>query len=343
MSNVVTVITPVFNEEKYIHEAAKSLLNQKLDGLELELLLIDGMSTDRTREIITELSKADPRIRVLVNEKRKTPYAFNIGLREARGEYICIFGAHTVYDSNYIQICLDEIKKHNAIGVSGRVLALPAEVTMQAKCVAWAFGHPFGASGKSFRTQPEGFVDTVPYPVFKKQALLDLGGYDERLARNQDNDMNFRLRKAGHLLYCTWKTNAYYQSKKTISEILQYAMKTGRGNAVSLKVSPSSLSMRHHIPTLFVGSILFGVFFALVGLLTSNVWLEFFAGLLLLSIPVHLLVGTLVSITLLVKHRSIAAVIMPGIFFMFHFCYGFGTFYGWWKDKPDQWVEPYQQ
>jgi len=260
-------------------------------------------------------------------------------LREARGDHICIFGAHAHYDPDYIAVCLSELEKHDAVGVTGRILALPPEDTIQAKCVSWAFSSSFGASGKSWRTQPEGYVDTAGYPVFIKQPLLDLGGYDERLARNQDNDMNFRLRQAGYKLYCTWKTTAHYQSKKKISEILRYAIRTGRGNAVSLKVSPGSLSLRHHIPTIFTGAVLLGILLAVIGLLTASPITAWLGALFLLAIPLHLLVGILVSQRIFLKEHSFAAFLMPPVFFLFHFCYGFGTFYGLWKDKPDTWVE----
>src|SRR5690349_13759043 len=106
---LVSVILAVRNEAKFIRAAVESLLKQETQHFDLEVLVIDGMSSDGTSAIVAELMKSDPRIRLVINERQKTPYAFNLGLKEARGEYVCIFGAHTSYSKDYISVCLDEL------------------------------------------------------------------------------------------------------------------------------------------------------------------------------------------------------------------------------------------
>lgn len=341
MNKVISIIMPVLNEEPHIEKVVTSLLQQELPDFELEVLLIDGMSTDRTREIIEAMAAKDSRIHLHVNKRRKTPFAFNIGLREARGDLICIMGAHTVYDKDYIKVCREEMIANDAVGVASRTFYYPANDSAQAQWVSWVYGSAFGISGSSVRLQPEGYVDTVSYPVFVKKVLLDLGGYNELLARNQDNDMNYRIHQAGYKMYCTHKTNSYYETQKTAKSLFKYAIRTGRGNAISIKVNAKSLSLRHHIPGIFTGAVLLGVLFLIVALVSGSLLWWGLAAFFLSSLVLHLVVGTLVALKILLESKKLSALAMPFIFLIFHISYGLGIFYGIFMDKPDQWVEGY--
>src|SRR5215472_13309090 len=201
----VSVVMPVRNEARFIEATLKSLQGQSTPNSDLEILVIDGMSEDDTQQKITAVCAKDARVRLLSNPSRHTPAALNLGLRAASGDYVCIMGAHASYDSDYIAVCLQELLAHDAVGCSGKIATAPANSSLQARLVAWAASHPFASSTRSMRTQPEGYADTVPFPVFRKQALLDAGGYNARLIRNQDNDMNQRLRALGFKLYVTAK------------------------------------------------------------------------------------------------------------------------------------------
>lgn len=317
---IVSVILPVSNEARVIEQVIGSLLAQQTDGFTLELLVIDGLSTDGSREIANRIAAEDHRVRLLINEKRKTPFAFNLGLTKAQGEYVCILGAHCTYESNYIRICLQELLQHGAVGCSGRVLTRAANTTPQAQLVSWAMSHPFGVSGQSFRTQQEGFVDTIPYPVFRKQALLDLGGYDEAMLRNQDNDMNYRLRQAGHKLYLTAKTSCVYHPRPTIRGLLDYALNNGSWCATSFRKRPKSLGMRHYIPFVFTVYCLVSLLLVIVGWVGQ--W--WFAPLVLLPLGLHLFLGGLWGVQIAWQNRRWIALLMPIVFFVFHFAYGWG-------------------
>lgn len=202
---------------------------------------------------------------MLVNEKRRTPYAFNIGLRESRGKYVCIFGSHTVYEKDYISECLRELIALGAVGCGGRVITRPSNKTLQARLVAWAMSHPFGSSRKSFRTQPEGFADTINYPVMLKEALIEVGGYDEQLSRNQDNDLNQKLRANGYKLFCTWRTQCLYHPKGTLKALLSYAVGNGFWNVISLRKNSASMGARHFIPFVFLMGLLSSFLLAAAG------------------------------------------------------------------------------
>src|SRR5688500_9108322 len=187
---LISVIMPVRDEAPILRDVMRSMLAQERRGFELEVLAVDGRSVDGSREILEEIAAEDPRLRVLDNPHQLTPHALNIGLHEAHGDYVCICGSHTVYDDDYVAVTYEELLEHDAVGCSGRVRVEPANDSLTARLVAWATSSPFASSGKSFRTAPEGFADTIAYPLFRKEAVLELRGYNERLARNQDNDMN---------------------------------------------------------------------------------------------------------------------------------------------------------
>ena len=213
---LVSVIMPVYNEAAHIEQVVASLLDQSCPDFDLEVLIIDGKSTDGTLDKLKSLAAANPAVRLLINERRKTPFAFNLGLSHARGKYVCIFGAHTAYDRDYISTCLRELKARGAVGCGGRVITSPANSSLQARLVAACLGNSFGTSGKSFRNHPEGYADTINYPVYLRSAVMEIGGYDEHLYRNQDIDLNQRLRALGHRLYMTWSTGCKYFVPPTV-------------------------------------------------------------------------------------------------------------------------------
>lgn len=343
---LVSVILAVYNEAHGIEACLSSLLAQEAADFDLEILAMDGNSTDGTRAILDRLAAFDARVRVVTNAKRKAPFAFNLGLREARGQYVCIFGSHTVYPRNYISVCLKELAAHGAIACGGRVITQPSDPSLESKLVAWVLSHPFGTSRKSFRTQAEGAVDTVNYPVMLKSALLEVGGYDEELIRNQDNDMNQKLRARGHKLVCTWKTSCLYHPSRSIKELLGYARRNGFWNAISLKKNRASMALRHFFPFFFVMSLLLSLLLA-----TTSVFLPplyRFAAILPLGLllAAHLGTGFVASSQVAWRQKSFAALGLVPVFFLFHCAYGFGTLAGilsgvsWLRFSPQRAITP---
>lgn len=321
----VSVVLAVYNESAYIRPCLDSLLAQEAPGFAIEILAIDGGSTDGTREYLDSVAALHPHLRVLNNPQRQAPFAFNIGLRESRGEYVCIFGSHTFYRKDYVAVCLRELLAKSATGCGGRVLTEPASERLQARLVAYATSHAFGSSAKSFRTQPEGYADLVNYMILRKQAVLDAGGYSEVLLRNQDNDLNQKLRANGHRLYCTWQTECLYHPQPTLGGLFRYAWRCGFWNLLSFKANPASMSLYHFVPFFFVLALIASALLSVFALFSTNPW----PRLLSLSFPVllllHLGAGFLASLQVFARKKSLAALFLPFVFFGFHFSYGLGT------------------
>ena len=322
---LVSAVMAVRNEERHIETALTSLLQQKTPDWELEIIVVDGDSTDRTPEIVKRIASGDSRVKLEINKQRKTPYAFNLGIEKAQGEYICILGAHTTYAPDYIHTCLEELKAHAAAGCSGRLVTRPAGDGLQARLVAWALAHPFGTSARSMRTRGAGFADTIPYPIFLKSTLLEVGGYDTRLHRNQDNDLSQRLRARGYKLYITDRTSCEYFVNPDLISLVRYAFKNGFWNIVSFKVNPASMSIRHFVPGAFVAALLLSLLlllFSVGTVIPAQLWLR--KPILLLG-SIYGLVSIGVTCHIALRERVAGALLMPVPFLLLHVSYGAGT------------------
>ncbi|MDB5192263.1 MAG: glycosyl transferase [Segetibacter sp.] len=327
----LSIICPTLNEEKYIAQTLESFMAQQCNSFKLEILICDGMSTDRTREIVEAYVRSSANFRLIDNPNRKTPFAFNEGLKAASGEYVAILGAHTQYNDNYLQVCYDELIRSGSVGCTGRVITKAAFNNFEAKLAEWVMLSTFGVSTASFRATREGYVHSVNFPVFKKQPLLDLGGYDTKLERNQDNDMNQRLLDAGHKLYCTWKTKCYYRPPANLRALFKYAYKSGFWNAKSFMVHSRSMRLHHLIPFFFTT----GLILTLVGGVIENVLNNSFYLLSLFGavVSLHLLAGIAFATRSLKYNNDSRKIVLPFIFFAFHFSYGWGTLNGFLKGK----------
>jgi succinoglycan biosynthesis protein ExoA len=322
---LVSVVLAIYNEANHVRKCLDSLRSQDTRTFDMEILAVDGGSTDGTNKYLDDLATHDPRVRVLPNPKRRAPFAFNIGIRESRGEYVCIFGSHTIYTQDYVAVCLRELHTHSAGGCGGRVLTEPATGKLQARLVATAMAHPFGSSGKSFRTQPEGFAKDANYILTRKSALLEVGGYSELLLRNQDNDLNQKLTAAGHRLYCTWQTHCIYHPKETIRELFRYAYQNGFWNVISFRQNPSSMAIHHFVPFVFVLALLISLPVSLVGAFSPHAPLRVMALALPVLLVLHLTVGTFAALQILTKNRFLGAIFLPFVFIGFHISYGLGS------------------
>jgi glycosyltransferase involved in cell wall biosynthesis len=321
---LVSVILAVFNEAGSIRKCMTSLLEQETPGFELEILAVDGGSTDGTKDYMEGIASIDSRVRVLHNEQRRAPFAFNLGLREAKGEYVCIFGAHSVYAKNYISVCLGELLAQSVLGCGGRVLTEPSADTLPARLVALALGHPFGSSRKSIRTRSEGF-STAAFMVIRKSPLMDVGGYSEKLHRNQDNDTYERLEAKGHKFFCTWKTQCIYYPKSSIREMLRYGFRMGLWVVISLEQNPSSMDTRHFVPFLFVMSMVAGALLGLAGVIVRFPYWGFAWAPLAAIVGLHLTAGLIAGVQAAMQKRFVGALALPFVFFAFHSSYGLGT------------------
>jgi glycosyltransferase involved in cell wall biosynthesis len=251
---LVSVIIPCRNEAPHIRAVVDSLEKCAYPRERLEALFVDGMSTDGTRDILRDLAREKPFLRVLDNPARVAPAAMNVGLKEARGEVIVRLDAHSEYPADYIPRCVALLRSSPRAGnAGGRLVSLPNGDTPWARAVAYVTAHRFGVGGSAFRTGSRpGPVDTVAFGTFPRAALDEVGWFDARLTRNQDNELNARLRRAGYTILFDPGIRLHYRNQSTLRGLARQGYDTGMWNIYTLVLAPYTWEWRRYVPMAFV-------------------------------------------------------------------------------------------
>jgi len=254
---VVTIIVPCLNEERHIAECLDSILANNYPAGKAEILVVDGMSKDRTREIVQRYKIQNTRykIQLLDNPKVITPAAMNVGIKNAKGDIIIKMDAHSVYAKDYISKCVEHLEESGADNVGGALQSIPAKNTLMARAIAICLSHMFGAGGSYFRTgagQPME-VDTVAFGCYRREVFERIGMFDERMEKIEDLDLNLRLRKAGGKIMLFPDIKAlYYPSSDNLKDFFVHNVTDGIWTTYPLKFGFVSGSLRHYIPLIFV-------------------------------------------------------------------------------------------
>jgi len=282
----VSVLAPCRNEASFIQTAIQSILDNDYPADKIEVLVLDGMSTDGTREIVQQMIIRDSRIKLVDNPDKIVPTAMNIGIRAAQGEYIIRIDCHAKFSNDYIRRCIEVHRRTKANNVGGYSVTLPGANTPMARAIASVASCRFGVGNSQFRlTGPEQQVDTVPFGTYKKEMLEKIGGYDERLVRNQDIELNSRIRKAGGTIIISPEIKLCYYNRATLKGLWQQSFNNGLWNPYTVWLVGGGLSLRHFIPMVFVlgiavllaGSVLWSaMFWLLLGYLSLY---SFFAAI----------------------------------------------------------------
>lgn len=314
----ISVVVPVLNEEKYLDSCIDTLLKQDYPRELMRWLFVDGMSTDRTREILMGYQKKYPDlIRVLDNPNKTVPYAMNIGIREATGPYMIRLDAHAEYAEDYFSKCVEVLEETGADNVGG-VMETKSRTPI-GRTIAKMLASSFGVGDAQFRTGgKDGYVDTVPFGAFRREIFDKVGLYDERLTRNQDSELNYRIIKNGGKIYLSQKIKLAYYCRDAVEGITRMARLNGKWNIITNKLCPGSMRLRHFIPFLFVLSLI-GLPF--MGLVWQGFW-----WLLGLELAAYFLLDTLFSAKSAENIKEFLQLL--GLFPLFHICYGWGSVLG---------------
>jgi len=308
------------NEVNYISNCLESI--NQFDPIEgdNEIIVVDGLSTDGTREIIQSWMKKYPNIKLIDNPQKITPVAMNLGIKQSAGEYIYFLNSHTVYPKNLLTETLDTFNKVECDNVGGISLTLSKGNSLSNKIVQAITTHRFGiGNSESYVGQKEGFVDTV-HGCYKASVFSRIGLHDERLVRNQDYEINRRLIKTGGKIWQNPKIIYTYYNRASISSLLIKSYKNGLWIPWMWFLAPYSFSYRHAIPLIFV--------LALIGCLTIMFFSEM--GFILLTgiIVPYFTLAFLAAFQQSKKYGIVTGLFLPIFFFLFHLLYGIGSIAG---------------
>lgn len=268
---MISIICPIFNEEKYIKGCIESILSQDYPKDKMEILFVDGMSTDSTREIVNSYSEKYPFIRLLENPKKIVPCAMNIGIKAAMGDIIIRLDGHALYPSNYFSQLVEWHKKlPDAWNVGGVCDTKVVNSTPVSEAIAKVMSDKFGVGNSTFRTGSDREyleADTVPFGAYKSFVFDKIGLYNEKLARVQDIELNKRLKHAGGKIYLVPSIHCTYIPRDNYKAFYKNRYQTGYWVIKTCFVTKTikNLGLRHFIPVGFVLSLI-------VPLLLGFIW-----------------------------------------------------------------------
>ncbi len=320
---MLSVIVPIYNEEKYIAKCLDSILEQDFPKDDMELLLCDGMSKDRTREIIAEYQNKYPWIQLLDNLKRIAPCAMNVGIKAAKGDIIMRLDAHASYENNYFSALVKALDVYGADNVGAVCRTDVLNKNVKTLAIREVLSNKFGVGNSTFRTGINGAqeVETVPFGCWRREVFDKYGMYDTRLVRNQDIELNKRIIRGGGKIVIIPDTFCTYLARETYRALAKNNYSNGLWNILTVYYTKEmrSLSLRHFVPLMFIISLIIPT---LVGLF----WTPAFCVSSLALCAYLLALGT-VSARLAVS-KGLNFFYLLASFIVLHVSYGWGSLVG---------------
>ena len=317
----ISFILPIRNEELFIEQTIESIIKQNTD-FEFEIIIADGQSTDYTKEIIEKLISNYDNIILIDNPEKIVSTGFNLGLNKSKGNVIIRLDGHSNIASDFlsnIMRLLDEIDaecvggptKHISSGIIGTSIAL-------------AQTQKFGVGNALFRQKIKKgeYVDTLAFGAYKRKVFKDIGGYDEELVRNQDDEFNLRLQQNGGKIWLDPRINSYYYPRDSVLKLFKQYFQYGFFKIRVFQKRRALASIRQIIPSVFVVYLIF----------TTFMWITNVKFLFFFSIPliIYFSTGLLFVLNSFLKRKRdfLSILILPITFFTLHFSYGLGFLMG---------------
>lgn len=322
----VSVVIPIFNEEKYVPGLLDSLWNQDYDKDFIEYIFVDGGSTDKTIELIeSDIRKKSLKAIILHNDRRTAPSAMNLGIRNAAGEIIVRMDAHSRYPKNYISKCVYYLKNNDAdnVGCPWRTIG----EGRTGDCISKVVTSIFGVGSSGYRIQNEAYnnsgveyVDTVPYGTFYRSLIDRIGYFDENYPRAEDNDFNYRIRKSGGKILLIKDIYIDYYCRDSVSALIKMGLGNGYSIGLLFRREREQIRIKYLIPLLFLLSIIAGICI----LTLTDLYL------LKLGFLAEMIIYFTCAVFFAVKTGSgfLNTFMIVIFFFLFHISYGAGVLCG---------------
>ncbi len=284
MKPAVSVIIPVLNEERFLYQAVRAILNQEYES-DFEVILALGPSKDKTNEVARDLAK-DSRVKLINNPSGKTASALNEAIKNSKFDIIVRLDGHAIVDKNYLDNAVSTLMETNADNVGGLMQA--EGISNFEKSVAAAMTSKFGVGNAPFHVGgTPGEVDTVYLGTFRKSALARVGYFDESFVRAQDWELNYRIRKTGGKIWFNPKLVVSYRPRPNLKALSKQYFEYGQWRKQVTKKYPETISLRYLAPPITVSGLAIGFIFILLNIFTKisffNIgWLAIFSYLAVL-------------------------------------------------------------
>lgn len=324
----ISVIVSCRNEIRHIRTFLGCLFHQDLRGLEMEVLVADGMSEDGTRDVLAEFDKKYTVLRIIDNPEKIAATGLNYAIREAKGELILRMDAHSLYAPDYIRTCVEILYETNADNVGGPALTRADGYIPEA--IAHAFHVQFAVGGAKFRNpQYEGPVSTVPYGCWRKSTLDSIGLFDPNLVRGQDDELNYRINSSGGKVWQSPKIISWYQPRTTLSALFNQFFQNGFWKVVAVRKHRRPASFRNLVP---IGCLLTGILLLFIAVVANLMGFDLLqtASITALCVmaAVYFLASFLSAIAVARREGWKFLPVMPIVFATYQLPYALGFLFG---------------
>lgn len=321
MMPTLCIIIPCRNEERYIAQCLDSVLNTSYPKELLEILVIDGQSLDKTRQIVQKYTCSYPFIRLIDNPDKIATTALNIGILESKSSYIIRLDAHASYPKDYFQQLISNSIRLEAANVGGVWKTQILHHTTIANAIKNVLSDPYGVGNALFRTGISTIteVDTVPFGCYRRDIFDKYGLFDERLIRNQDIEFNKRIIRGGGKIYLLPDVTCTYYARETYSDLARNNYQNGYWNILTPYYTRTlnSLSLRHFIPLLFV-----------MALIIPTLLSPFYYPLICIALIIAVIYLTIIGGRAWKIKNNTTWFHQLWAFITLHFSYGFGSIGG---------------
>lgn len=318
----VSLLVAVRNESEHIQDCISSIIAQTYPYEKLEVIILDGGSTDGTSQIVKALIKELANLRFIENPKTIQSAAWNLGLENCTGEIISIVSGHVILAPDYVVKAVETLQRTGADMVGGTTRAISTELVGQA--IALAMSAPFGVGGARHRyTNVEEETDSVFMGFCHRSVYEKIGNFDEELVRNQDDEFSYRLTKAGGRIVCNPEIVSYYHTRSTLKSLWKQYFQYGFYKVRVLQMHPAQMRLRQFVPLAFVLTLMAGI---VLTIFTPWGWMPLTA---LLS--AYLLANLAASFITAKKQGWRYFLLLPFAFATLHISYGLGFLVGLFK------------
>ena len=317
------------NEAAHIAGSLESLAAQDVGVDDFEVVVVDGDSTDGSPEIVEEWARSNRNVRLRRNPSRTTPFGLNEGIRHARANVIVILGAHATVASDFIRENLRALDRSQADAVGGAMEAVGTDPF--AAAAATAIASRFGVGAIAFRqSTQEGFVDTAAFAAYRRHVFERIGLFDEELVRDQDDELNYRLRAGGGRIFLTPRIRSRYVARSSPARLWRQYFGYGLWKVRVLQKHPLTMQPRHFVPALSIGA---GSALIAAGCFDLR---ALWAAAVLAATYVTCVIGASATIAARSGWRHLPRLL--AIFPILHFAYGLGSLFGLAWFLPRWWI-----